>query len=195
MPKLSPLYQTELEIRKLTITEVLGLTNHTSTEDRIGPRLVSAAGPGPLANLPARHLRATRPCPPTAFPDRRSGGGLFQSDRPQLAPSTINLILLQSDWIEIMKFNPPVKKPRTCLGKRTINGALLDVRAAAAFLGVTEKTLRARVARHQVPFRVWGGRVVFVRAELDKFLDQLPGCSLDEIGSEKKSPTGNEGLA
>ena len=39
VPKLSPLYQTELEIRKLTITEVLGLTNHTSSEDRIGPVL------------------------------------------------------------------------------------------------------------------------------------------------------------
>jgi len=39
VPKLSPLYQTELEIRKLTITEVLGLTDHTSSEDRIGPVL------------------------------------------------------------------------------------------------------------------------------------------------------------
>ncbi|MCI0419457.1 MAG: hypothetical protein L0312_09590, partial [Acidobacteria bacterium] len=39
LPKLSPLYQTELEIRKLTITEVLGLTDHTSSEDRIGPVL------------------------------------------------------------------------------------------------------------------------------------------------------------
>jgi len=84
-----------------------------------------------------------------------------------------------------MSFNPPVKKARGCLGKRTINGALLDVRAAAAFLGVTEKMLRARVARHQVPFRVWGGRVVFVRAELDRFLDQLPGCSLNELGTEE----------
>ena len=69
-----------------------------------------------------------------------------------------------SDWIEIMTFNPPAKKPRGYLGNRTINSALLDVRGAASFLGVTEKTLRARVARHQVPFRVWGGRVVFVRA-------------------------------
>jgi hypothetical protein len=85
-----------------------------------------------------------------------------------------------------MNLNPPVKKPRGCLGKRTINGALLDVRAAAAFLGITEKTLRARVARHQVPFRVWGHRVVFVRAELDKFLHQLPGCSLDEVGTGER---------
>jgi hypothetical protein len=70
-------------------------------------------------------------------------------------------------------------------GKRTIDGELLDVRGAAAPLGVTEKTLRARVSRHQVPFRVWGARVVFVRAELEKFLDELPGNTLDESGLEK----------
>jgi len=39
LEKLSPLYQTELEIRKLTITEVLGLTDRTSGEERIGPIL------------------------------------------------------------------------------------------------------------------------------------------------------------
>ena len=84
-----------------------------------------------------------------------------------------------------MSFSPPPKKHRGCLGTRTINGALLDVREAAAFLGVTEKTLRARVARHQVPFRVWGGRVVFVRTELDEFLDQLPGCLLNKVGKQQ----------
>ena len=83
-----------------------------------------------------------------------------------------------------MTFNPPAEKPGAGLGNRTINGVLLDVRGAAAFLGVTEKTLRARVARHQVPFRVWGGRVVFVRAELERFLDELPGCTLNKIGLE-----------
>jgi hypothetical protein len=46
LPKLSPLYQTELEIRKLTISEVLNLTNEVvngsnvaTREDRIGPLL------------------------------------------------------------------------------------------------------------------------------------------------------------
>jgi len=86
-----------------------------------------------------------------------------------------------------MTCKPPIKKPQACLGKRTINGVLLDVREAAALLGVTEKTLRARIARHQVPFRVWGGRVVFVRGELERFLDKLPGCSLDEVGTGERS--------
>jgi hypothetical protein len=39
VPKLSPLYQTELEIRKLTITEVLEFTYGATSEDRIGPVL------------------------------------------------------------------------------------------------------------------------------------------------------------
>jgi hypothetical protein len=37
--KLSPLYQTELEIRKLTITEVLEFSDGTTREDRLGPVL------------------------------------------------------------------------------------------------------------------------------------------------------------
>jgi hypothetical protein len=50
VPKLSPLYQTELEIRKLTITEVLGLTHHTSSEDRIGPILAPLLARARLRN-------------------------------------------------------------------------------------------------------------------------------------------------
>jgi excisionase family DNA binding protein len=65
-------------------------------------------------------------------------------------------------------------------GQRRLNGALLDVRHAAQFLGVTEKTLRARVARRVVPFRRFGGRVVFLKTELESFLSCLDGCTRDE---------------
>ena len=64
--------------------------------------------------------------------------------------------------------------------EKTINGALLDVPHGAAFLGVTPRALRARVARHQVPFRKMGGRVVFVRSELEKFIETLEGCTVAE---------------
>ena len=64
--------------------------------------------------------------------------------------------------------------------KKTINGALLDIAHGAAFLGVTQRALRARVARHQVPFRKMGGRVVFVRVELEEFVSSLDGCSITE---------------
>ncbi len=59
-------------------------------------------------------------------------------------------------------------------------GALLDVPAAAEFLGVSEKALRARIARGQVPFKRWGGRLVFRRQELSEYLEMLPGVSLEE---------------
>ena len=64
--------------------------------------------------------------------------------------------------------------------RKTINGTLLDVAHGAVLLGLTERALRARIARHQVPFRKLGGRVVLVRDELEKFIDTLEGCSLRE---------------
>jgi len=48
--------------------------------------------------------------------------------------------------IEIMTFNPPAQET-LCLSGEPINGVHLDVRGAAVLFGVTEKTLRARVAR------------------------------------------------
>jgi len=36
------------------------------------------------------------------------------------------------------------------------------------------------VARHQLPFRKLGGRVVFRHSELLDFIDKLDGCSVSE---------------
>lgn len=63
---------------------------------------------------------------------------------------------------------------------RTFDGAVLDVTAASSFLGMSEKTIRARVARRMIPFRRFGGRIVFLRAELEGFLKNLPGCGMEE---------------
>jgi len=40
--------------------------------------------------------------------------------------------------------NPPWKCDGQATGRRSFTGEILDVASAAAFLGVTEKTLRAR---------------------------------------------------
>lgn len=56
---------------------------------------------------------------------------------------------------------------------------LLDVRRAAAILGETENALRARVARRTVPYRKLGGRIVFIRAELERFIEKLPGVTAE----------------
>lgn len=57
---------------------------------------------------------------------------------------------------------------------------MLDVRTAAAELGVSEKTIRTRAARRLLPFRRFGGRLLFLRDELDQFFRALDGCDLDE---------------
>lgn len=62
--------------------------------------------------------------------------------------------------------------------RKTINGQLLDIATASHFLGCSEKTLRARVSRQLVPFRKFSGRVVFRRAELEQFIEQLPGVTV-----------------
>lgn len=61
---------------------------------------------------------------------------------------------------------------------RTFNGTVLDVRAAAAYLGGSERSLRWHVARGLVPYRKLGGRIVFKRVELETFVDDLPGITL-----------------
>jgi len=56
----------------------------------------------------------------------------------------------------------------------------LDVAGAATFFGLTPKSVCARVARRQLPFRRLGSRILFSRAELIEFLDKLGGCFVAE---------------
>jgi len=63
---------------------------------------------------------------------------------------------------------------------RRFRGVLLDVPAVAERLGVTEKTVRARIGRGQLPHRRLGGRVLVPAADLEKFLAALPGLTAAE---------------
>lgn len=78
-----------------------------------------------------------------------------------------------------MTRTPPKKQAGTQTGPRTFSGAVLDVRTAAAFVGCSEKALRAHVSRQTVPFRRLGGRVLFLRSEIESWLLGLDGCTLD----------------
>ena len=86
---------------------------------------------------------------------------------------------------------PPKKQPGQGCGPRRIDGIKLDVRTAAAFLGVTEKTLRGQVARRLVPFRRQSSRIIFLKRELEEFLIALPGCSLTEALDNVHTRQGN----
>lgn len=63
---------------------------------------------------------------------------------------------------------------------RPFSGELLDVATAAALLGTTPKGVRARIARRTIPFKRLGGRLVFLRHELENFIETLDGCSVSE---------------
>jgi excisionase family DNA binding protein len=54
------------------------------------------------------------------------------------------------------------------------------VAEAAHLLGLSDKAVRARAARHQLPFRRLGARILFPREELLDFLNKLDGVSLGE---------------
>lgn len=73
-----------------------------------------------------------------------------------------------------------MKRILKAVRRKVINGALLDVATASALLGCSERSLRARVRRKLVPYRKLDQRVVFRRDELQQFIDDLPGCSLEQ---------------
>ena len=75
---------------------------------------------------------------------------------------------------------PPKKKPGQGKGRRTLNGAVLDVRACAELLGGTEKGVRGLVERHLIPFKRLGGRIVFLRKSVEDWLTALDGVSTEE---------------
>ena len=62
--------------------------------------------------------------------------------------------------------------------RRTVNGALLGIPEAAAYLGMTERATRWYVEQGLIPYRRLGGRIVFKRSELESFVDDLPGVTL-----------------
>ena len=81
---------------------------------------------------------------------------------------------------EIARRKPPPKKTGQGKGPRSFRGNLLDVAGLAEEQGMTQKTIRARVDRGLLPYRKWGGRIVFIRSEIEEFFQNLPGRSADE---------------
>lgn len=54
---------------------------------------------------------------------------------------------------------------------------ILYVKDVSVMLNCSEKAVRRKVERRLIPFRRWGGRVVFCRKSLMAFLNGMPGCS------------------
>jgi excisionase family DNA binding protein len=58
------------------------------------------------------------------------------------------------------------------------DAALLDIQAAAIYLSTTRNSLYDLVKRGGIPCRRIGRKLVFVKAELDTWLQQLPGITV-----------------
>ena len=54
----------------------------------------------------------------------------------------------------------------------------LTVVRTAELLGCTTKAVRQRIARGELPHRRWGRRILIPAAELEEFLEALPGQSV-----------------
>lgn len=61
---------------------------------------------------------------------------------------------------------------------------LLSVKEAAAELGISERAAWQRIYRGELPHRRWGGKVVVVPSELEKFIATLPGLSAEEAAGK-----------
>jgi hypothetical protein len=81
----------------------------------------------------------------------------------------------------------PRKQPGQGRGPRRLDGLALGVREAAALVGDTEKGIRGKASRHLIPFRRLGGRIIFLRSELETWLHSLEGCSLDEARTNQEA--------
>jgi len=89
-----------------------------------------------------------------------------------------------------MRKAPPKKKQDQAKGPRKIGGEILGVRELAESLGVPQHMIRARVARRQIPYKRWGGRIIFLRSEMTRYLEELEGVSVEEALSNERARRG-----
>lgn len=90
--------------------------------------------------------------------------------------------------------HPPKKQPGQGRGPRRINGAALDVLAASDYYGGTVKQTRGLVDRRLISFKRLGGRIIFLREELEQWLATMDGCSLAEAKSNVEMRHGKPGF-
>ena len=79
-----------------------------------------------------------------------------------------------------MRRPPPKKRMGQATGRRELRGEILGVRELASLFGSSEGFVRKRAARGMLPVRRYGGRLVFIRTEVLKFLEALDGVGLEE---------------
>jgi len=85
---------------------------------------------------------------------------------------------------------PPKKKLGQGKGPRAINGMGPGCPGGSGLCGWSEKHSRAMVARGLMPHRRLGGRIIFIKAELEKWLLTLGGVNLEEATENMRMRNG-----
>lgn len=65
-----------------------------------------------------------------------------------------------------------------------MNKKVLSVPEAAVLVGLTERACWQQIYRGRFPFRRWGNKVVILQEELEEFLKNLPGPTLEEVTAQ-----------
>jgi excisionase family DNA binding protein len=61
---------------------------------------------------------------------------------------------------------------------------VLSVADVAALLNISEVAVRGRVYLNQIPYHRWGRKIIFSAAELDQFIERLPGLSVKQAAAK-----------
>jgi excisionase family DNA binding protein len=64
----------------------------------------------------------------------------------------------------------------------------LTIAEVAPQLGLTEKALRLRLLRGQIPYRKLGARVLIAEEDLERFLAALPGQTVEDAVATAQQP-------
>lgn len=80
----------------------------------------------------------------------------------------------------VPRTSPPLKRVGQGKGPRRIDGVCFDVCCGSLFLGWSEKKTRGMVARKLIPYRKVGGRIIFIKRDLEHWLQTLEGCTVEE---------------
>ena len=78
---------------------------------------------------------------------------------------------------------PKNKANGQAIESKILSGKWLTVKAfTAEYLGPdgTEGQARSKVNKQLIPFRKWGGRIYFVRSELDDYFRKLEGVTVEQ---------------
>jgi hypothetical protein len=75
---------------------------------------------------------------------------------------------------------PPKVKGQQKVPRRINGDDAMDVATWGGEFGLTPKAQRAAIARGLVPYRKFGGRLIILRSEWQKYLAALPGVTVDQ---------------